>query len=97
MIAVWKYDLEPGLDPVVVQISNLGKPLSVVEQGGGIKLYVLQAADEDGEIVAAEKYEFYVVGTGWELEKTFSPLQCSFLGTVVIGQYVWHAFYKKVR
>lgn len=84
MKTIYKYKINPFKDehplPSGAQI------LSVGEQNGQIHLWAL--VDTENK---EEDYYFEVIGTGWEIEPPKGG-QRKFIGTVFIGDYVWHVF-----
>lgn len=89
---IHKYELQVLEDAQeqVLKIKNFYYPLSVIEQNGKIMLYVESSVYEDGYEYENE-VTFRVVGTGWEYPKDYLNM----VGTVKIGDYVWHVLYVK--
>lgn len=73
----------------IIRLPLGSKVLSVAYQGEDLYVWVLQ--DKIVESTIMIDYNFYVIGTGWEI----SPEdRCDiFVGTVFQGPFVWHVFY----
>lgn len=79
---VWKYDLHNGHNSI--SLPKGAQILSVGEQYGHIKMWALC-----DPYIHSEGRDVRVVATG----ERFEPLLFTrFLGTVSIGEYIWHVF-----
>lgn len=68
--------------------------LSAIEQDRRIVVYAL-TNPEVAEQGTKRKFEFQVIGTGWNHEAMCIDLTgFAFLDTVKIGGFVWHVFWK---
>lgn len=83
---IYKYPLKPS--PIIQELYlPFGtQTLSVVAQNNEVMIYcTLETPDAD-----TIKHRYAVIGTGWETD--FGEEFPKFIGTVVIGVYVWHVF-----
>ena len=81
---MWKYMLGPA-DIVVHDIPVGAKALSVgPDPQGNIAVWFIVAPDQP-----TEKRAIVLVGTGGPVPSNAAK---DFLGTFVVGEYVWHAF-----
>jgi len=84
MTTIWKYELEIT-DEQVIEIPRLSTILSVANQGGKLCLWV--EVDPSQRTVARH---FLIVGTGHPI--TVDANLRRFIGSVLIGPFVWHVF-----
>lgn len=80
---IYKHELTVGEQTKI----NCASVLSVIEQDGKVMLYAIDNPNYN------KPHFFYVVGTGWDLDRCESM---SFLGTVKCGVFVWHVFHRGV-
>lgn len=80
---IFKYPLEIMDNDIAMPIDS--KILSVGEQNG--KLFMWAMVNDQSPTGIRR---ITVVGTGWELKNSMA--RRSFLGTVQVGEYVWHVF-----
>lgn len=90
MLRIYKYPLRG--DTPVIELPKGYQVISVINQRGVITLYA--AVDPSKE---AEKVQFFVVGTGWDISEEFLA-GTEFISTVNCEPFVWHIFkIKKVK
>lgn len=87
MNTIWKYELEIASQQV--SIPKGAKILSVANQDGEICLWAL--VDQHAP---TEERSIEVIGTGWDLKRDYKSIasELTFIGTVLVGSYVWHVF-----
>ena len=86
---IWKFPLrlDESQDiemPAGAKILSLGK-----DPQGNVCVWAAVAFDPDEP---KAKRRILLAGTGWELDSTPTFLAGQFLGTVNVGQLVWHFF-----
>lgn len=81
--AIWKYRL-PLHEETTIGMPSGSEFLSVAEQDGEITMWFMVPVEGLGN----DERKFVVVGTG----HPFSMQGLKFLGTVILGSYVWHVF-----
>lgn len=84
---IWKYGApEPGsLRHHMIPAG--GQFLSVQMQGDLVQMWFLVDPSQ-----RMEQRTFAMCGTGSDVEYLFDPRRAGFLGTVLDGPFVWHAF-----
>lgn len=90
MKKIWKQVLDgnskrDGIYPIHVSAPVDSKPISVGIQGPSICVWFECEPNNPTKEIA---FTLYCVGTGHGVV----PENCRFLGTVVVGQYVWHYY-----
>lgn len=86
MYTIYKYPLALT-DKQVVEMQYPANILSVIEQSGEIVVYAIA----DRETSLTKEIAFYIAGTGSNIDDFFA---FNFLGTVKVGQFVWHVFWR---
>tara|TARA_Y100000310_G_scaffold151248_1_gene150820 strand:- start:944 stop:1216 length:273 start_codon:yes stop_codon:yes gene_type:complete len=84
MRTIWKYEI-PVHPTIHLEMPVGAEPLSVGNQNGDICIWALVFDDR-----IKETRKFGVAGTGHPLQWEMTAK--SFIGTVQIGQFVWHVF-----
>ncbi len=84
MSTIWKYPIRLQSDPVAHSMPKGARVLNVGKKDGMIVLWVLVDPDTDDW----EKRAFVVLGTGG----TGPEGTDVYVGTVQLGDYVWHVF-----
>jgi hypothetical protein len=93
MIRVWKAELtdldsdRDALRPVKVQARKGAKCLYVGVQGG-IPCLWFEVDDQE----EPETMTLYCIGTGWGGMTNSQRKAMMYIGTVVVGGYVWHLY-----
>lgn len=88
MKQIWKYTLSVSDHPFITMPKG-AKVLSVDVQHGDVQVWVLVDPEAPKELRG-----FRVAGTGQPLEEKIESMR--FIGTVQIGDLVWHIFEESV-
>lgn len=88
---IWKYPLQKGLNRIEIPADKMANVLSACDVGGQLCVYV-QLTDVISSLWrsgSSSIVEIFVAYTG---EKIDLPRDSVFLGTVVIGNLVYHVY-----
>lgn len=94
MQTIFKYPLKDHVIVQEIELYSGSSILSVIEQDRQIMLYAL-TDPEEAEKGSKRTFSFMVIGTGWDHPANGIDLTgYAFLGTVKVGLFVWHIFWK---
>lgn len=95
MQTIFKYPLKEFVyEPQEIELYSGSSILSVIEQDRQIVVYAL-TDPEEAESGSKRTFMFKVVGTGWDHAAMQIDLTgFAFLGTVKVGGFVRHVFWK---
>jgi len=81
---IWKYQLQIT-DEQIISVPAGSRPISVAEQNGKLCMWAIVGSNRSA------KMRIQVVGTGNPM-----PDVGDYIGTVVMGKFVWHVFAEEV-
>lgn len=93
MKTISKFTCDPKLynSMQVMPIPNLIKVLACANQDGNLCIWAEVETIGPSPTHDVTDVRLWVIGTGYELPDLENV---TFLGTVLIGMYVWHVYYK---
>ena len=80
--SIWKFPLDGGVGPMVVEMPKGAEVLNAQIQGTAIVVWALV----DIEATEGETRSFRIYGTGW------ADVEGRYISTIQDGQFVWHVY-----